>query len=100
MNDYDAEFREHLRHVFEIQRWEQARDTPATPEWFALISNSAILARMLKDENPDPDVDAALTRAIGTFEAAMAEFSTYLETPALPAAITDFVESVEKRLAS
>jgi hypothetical protein len=99
MNDYDAEFREHLRHVFEIQRWEQERDRPATPDWFAIISNTAILARMLRDENTDPDVDAALARAIGTFEAAMADFSTYLTAPPLPAAITDFIEAVEERLA-
>jgi hypothetical protein len=100
MNDsgFDAEFGKHLSHVFEIQRWETERDTPATQEWFQLIANTNILARMLQDENTDPDVNAELATAISVFETAMAEFSAYLEEPAPPAAITEFVQRVENRL--
>ncbi len=107
MTEYDTEFIEHLLHVLKVYQRERQRDTPATQEWFQLIANTSILAKLLRDElletNPKiqtlPENAAkVLTAACAQFDASLLGMGTYLATPALPAVITDFVESVEKRL--
>jgi hypothetical protein len=117
--DYESEFLEHLQHISDVLEWEICRNTPATQDWFTLISNTAILARMCLDEilevNPGllqanrpsdesqtaPEKSARLLgHAIERFDSARAEMSRYLVAPGYPAAIEDFIESVEQSLRS
>ncbi len=117
--DYESEFLEHLQHISDVLEWEICRNTPATQDWFTLISNTAILARMCLDEilevNPGmleanrpsdesqtaPEKSARLLgHAIEKFDSSIAEMSRYLVAPAYAATITEFVESVQQRLHS
>ena len=109
MTDYDTEFLKHLVHVLKVYQLEIERDTPAIQEWFQLIANTSILAKLLRDELLETNLEIqtlpenaakVLTAACAQFDASMADMGTHLATPALPAVITDFVESVEKRLHS
>ena len=118
-SEYDAEFRDHVLHVLDVFERELRRQIdgdPATQDFFALIANTQILARMLLDEilevhpailanqpsDETPTVAEMTAKQLGDavtlFDASMAEMAKYLQTPALPTAITEFVESVQERL--
>jgi len=99
MTDYDNEFLEHLLHVLKLYQLERKRDTPATQEWFQLITNTSILAKLLRDElETNPKIQTVpenaanvLTAACAHFDKSITEMAEYLETPAYPTAITDLL---------
>lgn len=109
------EFADELVHILQIFGWELNRQIdkhPATADWFSLIAVTTPLVVLLQDEllelNPalkgykqsdEPTtihqmIARLLFDALTLFEASQNEMAAYLQQPAVPGVLTEFIQRV------